>query len=121
MKIITPAFAMGINLFLFYSGIVVIPQLMLLAGFPIHLFYILPILLLVGAASYIFQRNYLTIRGKKAFLFNGAISLLLIILCFVFAGSFYDTSFDGNWYHQDAMYLFIQYWKTLKPLIRKNI
>lgn len=120
MKIITPAFAMGINLFLFYSGIVVIPQLMLLAGFPIHLFYILPILLLAGAASYIFQRNYLTIRGKKAFLFNSAISLLLIILCLVFAGSFYDTSFDGNWYHQDAMYLLENGWKPVYKVLEES-
>lgn len=120
MKISNPAFAIGINLFLFYSGIVVIPQLMLLVGFSIHLFYILPILLLAGAGSYIFQRNYLKTRGSKVFLLNGAISLLLIMLCLVFAGSFYDTSFDGNWYHQDAMYLLENGWKPLYKVLHES-
>lgn len=120
MKITTHAFAIGVNLFLFYCGIVVVPQLMLLAGFYIQLFYLIPILLLAGIGSWVFQRNYLNIGGKKYFIRNSVISLLLIFICILFGGSFYDTSFDGNWYHQDAIYLLGNGWKPAYKILQEQ-
>lgn len=41
---------------------------------------------------------------KKVFVKSGAVIILLAIGSICLAGSFYDTSFDGQWYHQENVF-----------------
>jgi hypothetical protein len=120
MKISSLAFVAGINLFLFYAGIIVVPQLMLLAGISIQSFYIFPILGCVISISWYFYNNYLNLESKITYIGILFFSSILALFCFIWAGSFFDTSFDGNWYHQDAMYLLEDGWKPLYKTLTES-
>ncbi len=120
MKISSLAFVAGINLFLFYAGIIIVPQLMLLAGVSIQSFFIFPILACVISISWFFYNYYLNLHSKITFVSLLFFSSLVALFCFIWAGSFYDTSFDGNWYHQDAMYLLEDGWKPLYKTLTES-
>lgn len=97
-------------LFLCYSSLVLVPQIGLLMGIPISAweFYV-SILFLLGG-SWIFYRNYFDQNNKLGFFTIFGSSLLILFCTLYFSNQVIDSSFDGTWYHQDAIYLLKNGW-----------
>lgn len=77
-------------------------------------------LLIFISFSWVFHRNYFGISQKRQFGINFLISLGLFLLCLLFAGSIYDTSFDGTWYHLDAVHLLKNGWNPSYKMLSEE-
>ena len=101
-------YGIGLLLFLFPVTLFIIATLWLIIGFDINTF-LFPFSLLIAALVF-----YLVLHSegytKQTFwgilVFVAGLSGFL----FAFSGHFYDFSFDGQWYHQDAIILLKNGW-----------
>jgi hypothetical protein len=101
-------YGIGLLLFLFPVTLFIIATLWLIIGFDINTF-LFPFSLFIAALVF-----YLVLHSegytKQTFwgilVFVAGLSGFL----FAFSGHFYDFSFDGQWYHQDAIILLKNGW-----------
>ena len=55
----------------------------------------------------------------KSIIVASVCSLFLLLISFVIASFFWDFSWDGQWYHQSAIYNITEGWNPIKEPIRK--
>jgi hypothetical protein len=103
------AYGIGLLLFLFPVTLFVIATLWLSISLDIQAF-LFPFSLLI--ACIIGGYGLFKINGfnKMEVLFVFTSVLIIGLGCFVVSGQFYDFSFDGQWYHQDAIILLKNGW-----------
>lgn len=102
----------GLFLFLFLSMAFVTGTLWLFLAQDLQ-----PFLLVLSTILTVFFLFKLT-ENKRVWGFSVGLGLSIIILCSVLAGHFFDFSFDGQWYHQDAIVLLSKGWNPIyEPLI----
>lgn len=104
MTITQRLYAIGCMLFLWYACLVLVPQLSFLIGLQIAPWQFWASLLLFTGISWLFHRNYFALPKKRYFLFNLIFTLLIFGLCLLFAQSIIDTTFEGTWFHLDAVH-----------------
>ena len=103
------SYAIGIILFLFPIGIYLVASVFLILGLDINK-GIVPIALTVeGVLMIYYLKRYLKINVQTIYT-AALIALSLLLFSFFTASYFYDFSFDGQWYHQDAIILLKNGW-----------
>lgn len=110
MTITQRLYAIGCMLFLWYACLVVPPQLALLAQIPLGMWELCICIPAFLIASWVFHRNYFGINKGWNIWLNVLLTWFLFGLCLWASAQVYDTSFDGNWYHMDAVYLLGEGW-----------
>lgn len=60
-------------------------------------------------------------KGKSKLLFSNIIFLVIISILFYLLSKTYDTSWDGQWYHQDAILKLIEGWNPFYNTYDANI
>ncbi len=112
-------YLIGIHLFTLYAAIVFWPGLLFLVHIPIHSFELFLSLISWITASWFVERKIFGPVHLKSFSFNLIFCLLLFVGIMGFINQVYDTSYDGNWYHMDAVYNLARGWipayQTLSP------
>lgn len=94
-------YAIGVFLFLFLFSLFFCGTLSLLLGINLSpILFVFSIFLSVILTFYLTKNRSLRIREYVLVFFFG---FILIILSILSIGAYYDFSFDGQWYHQDAI------------------
>jgi len=99
-------YATGLVLFLFPALYLCLATLFFTLGFSISGWSLF--LTLLGA----FALVYFTYRPQLTLLW-GALSIGFIVLSFGICNTYFDVSFDGQWYHQDAVRLLKEGWNPI--------
>ncbi|HEY4784936.1 MAG TPA: hypothetical protein VIH57_02755 [Bacteroidales bacterium] len=77
---------------------------------------VFPMSFLTAVCLSIYKGKKDAIKGVQLFL-PAIVSFLLLVFSLLFSVQFYDFSFDGQWYHQPAVYKLAGGWNTfLNPL-----
>jgi len=101
-------YATGLFLFLIPSIVFVLANLLFFVGLPLGGWvFILSILLAVG----ITYRVVLPLKLKMGSWF--LLGLLIVGTALIISVEFYDCSFDGQWYHQDAIMFLADGWNPI--------
>ncbi|MBC7381609.1 MAG: hypothetical protein H7296_01295 [Bacteroidia bacterium] len=111
-------YLLGVSLFCFYACIAIIPAIFFLFNIPVNYFEF-PFALLVSFwCIWALQKQITNTLYVPAFLINLGCALILFVLTIIFCQNFYDTSFDGNWYHMDAVYNLAGGWSPVYEQLR---
>lgn len=78
--------------------------------------WVLPVSLLFSVLMFLFMENKSSIRLN---LWSLLLSFLVIIVSMALAVFYVDFSWDGQWYHQSAIYNMVEGWNPLKEAIRE--
>lgn len=111
MRFSQHALIAGISLLLFYAGLVLFTQLSLLANLSLTSVPFWLALLSLVAGNWALQKSIIGTQKWVGPVVNIVLCLTIIEGSLLFGHSFLDTSFDANWYHQDAIYLLHEGWK----------
>lgn len=111
-RLINLSLLMGVYFIMLLGFILLIATALLLLGYSISIFTVLlsivfSFILLWIAAHYCFKITLI-----KTF-FISLMVIILILLSNIISGMFYDTSFDGQWYHQIAIMKLIDGWNPI--------
>ena len=110
-------YTIGCFLFIWYACLAIIPQISLLLGFKIALWQFgLSAAVFVMAAWFFFSKNLVQTEWKS-FGLNLFITLLIFSASILISSQFIDLSFDGNWYHLDAVYLLKNGWNPVYEVL----
>ena len=107
-KIQRITYGIGLLLFLFPVTLFIIATVWLMIGFDINA-VLFPLSMVISA---VFFYLLLTSEGYKKQTVWGILvfAVGLCAILFTISGQFYDFSFDGQWYHQDAIILLKNGW-----------
>jgi len=97
-------FLLAIGLISLFAYTLLFCAIAFIRGFPISTWQLPAALVMMLVTQYYASHDLFKIKPKLVFLKTGGILVGLILLCLVFAGSIYDLSFDGQWYHQETVY-----------------
>ena len=91
--------------------------LWLMLGFQVSSF-LFPLSFLVSTASTIllFKKK----ESQKTIGLNIAYASIIFLICILVSNYFYDVSFDGQWYHQDAIILLSEGWNPFHDIALIN-
>ncbi len=104
---------LGILLFLLYAHIIIWPAFLFLLNIPLNSFEF-PLSVVSWFISGWYIQKHLFGNSKKGdYFFNTAFAGFIFALTLIFTQGFYDTSFDGNWYHMDAVYNIMAGWNPV--------
>ena len=94
-----------------------IGSLWLILGFQVSSF-IFPFSCVLSAFStiLIFKKK----TAQKTIILNIVYASFLFLSCILVSNSFYDVSFAGQWYHQDAVILLSEGWNPLHDIALVN-
>ena len=107
-------YGIGLLLFLFPVTLFSLATVWLMIGFDINAF-LFPLSLFIAALVFYLVLNS---EGYTKQTFLGILVFVTGLSVFLFAlsGHFYDFSFDGQWYHQDAIILLKNSWNPFYDL-----
>jgi len=107
-KIQRTTYGIGLLLFLFPATLFIIATVWLMIGFDINA-VLFPLSMVISA---VFFYLLLSSEGYKKQTVWGILvfAVGLCAILFTISGQFYDFSFDGQWYHQDAIILLKNGW-----------
>ena len=100
----------GLFLFLIPCLVLVIGTLFLCIGLPL-IGIILPLSCL-GAAFWVLKTSVWEEKWKRSLISFG-IGLTALFFSMLIAGMYFDCSFDGQWYHQDAIMFLAEGWNPV--------
>lgn len=104
---------LGILLFFLYANIVIWPALLFLFNIPLNIF-VFPLSVLSWFISgWTIQKYFSGTVKMDDYILNTGFAALIFTGSIIFTQSFYDTSFDGNWYHMDAVYNLMAGWNPV--------
>ena len=89
-----------------------------LMGFPIHQVYFY--LAILSATFILFFLDKKADRNYRWMLFVVGFSIALVFLCLQLSSLYFDCSFDGQWYHQDAILFLDRGWNPFYDPLLKN-
>jgi hypothetical protein len=114
MTILSRLFIVGNLLFIWYAFMLILPQFSLWLNLPFGRWQMLS-----GSLAFIFVSWFMH-RNKKtnsvsglSFLAHTSLSIALIYGSLWYANTLLDVSFDGNWYHLDAIHLLEKGWNPI--------
>ena len=105
------SYAIGIILFLFPIGIYLVASVFLILGLDINKGIVPLALTGEGVLLVYYLKRYLKINVQTIYT-AALMALSLLLFSFFTASYFYDFSFDGQWYHQDAIILLKNGWNS---------
>ena len=118
-KIQRITYGIGLLLFLFPVTLFIIATVWLMIGFDINA-VLFPLSMVISA---VFFYLLLTSEGYKKQTVWGILvfAVGLCAILFTISGQFYDFSFDGQWYHQDAIILLKNGWNPFydQPILNE--
>ena len=118
-KIQRITYGIGLLLFLFPVTLFIIATVWLMIGFDINA-VLFPLSMVISA---VFFYLLLTSEGYKKQTVWGILvfAVGLCAILFAISGHFYDFSFDGQWYHQDAIILLKNGWNPFydQPILNE--
>ncbi len=103
----------GCMLFVWYSCMVIFPQITLLIGLKFSWIQCIGSNLCFVWIWLLMQRKFFLISDFKQTGFLFGIGILIIYFCLWYANNILDSSFDGNWYHLDAIHLLSKGWNPV--------
>lgn len=91
--------------------------LWLILGFQVSS-VLFPLSFLVSTVSTIllFKKK----ESQKTIALNIAYASIIFLICILVSNYFYDVSFDGQWYHQDAIILLSEGWNPFHDIALVN-
>jgi hypothetical protein len=106
-------FTIGCFLFFWYACLAIIPQVSLLLGFKLAVWQVAASFALFLVASWAFQFKFLEQKSFVSFGLNLAFATAIFYFGLIYSNQFFDISFDGNYYHLDAIYLLKKGWNPV--------
>lgn len=114
-------YAIGIFLFLVPSIIFLFGAVLLLVNLPIH-WVLFPLSVLVASIltfNHVWNKERFSVKIHAVWI---SVGMILLMGSIGICNSMYDCSFDGQWYHQDAVIMLSKGWNPVwDPLIPDNL
>jgi len=111
-------YGIGSFLLLFLFSMFALGNVGFLMGFPIHQVYFY--LAILSATFILFFLDKKADRNYRWMLFVVGFSIALVFLCLQLSSLYFDCSFDGQWYHQDAILFLDRGWNPFYDPLLKN-
>jgi hypothetical protein len=111
-------YGIGSFLLLFLFSMFAIGNVGFLMGFPIHQVYFYVAIL--SAAFILFFLDKKSDRSLRWVLIVAGLAIVLVFLCLYLSSLYFDCSFDGQWYHQDAILFLDRGWNPFYDSLLKN-
>lgn len=112
-------YGIGSYLLLFLFSLFAIGSLGFVLGFPIHASYFYFGIFSASVILYFLEKK--EERSISWVLIITALSLAIVLCSLILASLYFDCSFDGQWYHQDALLFLDRGWNPFyDPLIENS-
>jgi hypothetical protein len=120
MNLAQRLYIIGCMLFIWYACMVIFPQITLLMGSTFSWFQFLGSNICFLILWFLIQRKYFLVSDLKNNGFFLLVFSLIIYACLWYANTILDCSFDGNWYHLDAIHLLNKGWNPIYSKLQET-
>jgi hypothetical protein len=97
-------FLLALGLISLFAYILLFSAISFIRGYSISPWQFPAAAVMMLITQYYASHELFKTKPKPVFFRVSGILIALVLVCIVFANSFYDISYDGQWYHQETVY-----------------